>query len=104
MSYPLFLFYLFKIKGIFRRTMTRFKYINSFTEKEDHMYDDYKNLGYNYKHHILKNVISPELFANPMKDVMFRQIEKLFEFLIDSVKQIKLAYAYTYPKNATNLN
>lgn len=84
--------------------MPRFKYINSFAEKEDHMYDDYKNLGYNYKHHILKNVISPELFANPMNDVIFRQIEKLFEFLIDSVKQIKLAYAYTYPKNAINLN
>lgn len=84
--------------------MPRLNYIDSFTELEDHLYDDYKNLGYNYKHHIMKNVLSPELFGNPINDVLFRQIEKLIEQLIESVKQIKLFYAYTYPKNAKNLN
>lgn len=84
--------------------MPKFNYINSFTEKEKHMYDDYKNLGYNYKRNILKNVVSPELFGNPMNDNMFRQIERLFEYLIDAVKRIKLSYAYTYDKNDTHLN
>jgi hypothetical protein len=84
--------------------MPRFKYIDSFTENEDHLYDDYKNLGYNYEHHILKNVLSPELFGNPINDINYRQIEKIFEHLINAVKQIKLAYAFTYPKNAKNLN
>lgn len=84
--------------------MPKFKYINSFTEKEDHIHDNYKNLGYNYEHHIMKNVVSPELFGNPMNDALYRQIEKLFEQMINSVKQIKLAYAFTYPKNAKNLN
>lgn len=84
--------------------MPRFNYINSFNEKEKHMYDNYKNLGYNYKHNILKNVLSPELFGNPMNDIIFRQIEKLFENLIDAVKQIKLAFAYTYNKNDLHLN
>lgn len=84
--------------------MPRFKYIESFDEYEDHVFDEYKNLGYDYKHHIFKNVLSPEMFANPMNDINYRQIEKLFEHLIDAVKQIKLAYAYTYPKNAKNLN
>jgi len=84
--------------------MPRLKYINSFSEQELHMHDDYKNLGYNYKHHILKNVLSPELFGNPINDMLYRQIEKIFEFLIEQVKQIKLAYAYTYDKNAKNIN
>lgn len=84
--------------------MPRLKYITSFSEKEDHIYDDYKNLGYDYKHHILKNVLSPELFGNPINDILFRQIEKLFEELIQQVKQIKLSYAYTYDKNAKNIN
>lgn len=84
--------------------MPRLKYIDSFTEMEDHLYDDYKNLGYNYKHHILKNVLSQELFGNPINDVLYRQIEKLIEYLIDSVKSIKVFYAYTYHKNAKNLN
>ena len=87
-----------------KKDMPKFKYIDSFTEAEDHLYDNYTNLGYNYEHHILKNVISPELFADPMNDAIFRQIERLFEYLINSVKQIKLSYAYTYPKNAKNLN
>ena len=59
--------------------MSRLNYIKSFSEKEKHMYDDYKNLGYDYKHHILKNVLSPELFGNPVNDMLFRQIEKLIE-------------------------
>ena len=84
--------------------MPKFKYIESLTDREDHIYDDYKNLGYNYKQHILKNVLSPELFGNPINDINYRQIEKLYEHLIDAVKQIKLTYAYTYPKNAKNLN
>ncbi len=84
--------------------MPRLNYIKSFSEKEKHMYDDYKNLGYDYKHHILKNVLSPELFGNPVNDMLFRQIEKLIEELIEQVKQIKLAYAYTYDKDAKNIN
>lgn len=84
--------------------MPRLNYIKSFSEKEKHMYDDYKNLGYDYKHHILKNVLSPELFGNPINDMLFRQIEKLIEELIEQVKQIKLAYAYTYDKDAKNIN
>lgn len=84
--------------------MPRFKYINSFTEEEDHLYDNYRNLGYDYEHHILKNVISSELFANPVNDTPLRQIEKLIEELINAVKQIKLAYAYTYDKYAKNIN
>lgn len=84
--------------------MPKLNYIKSFSEKEKHMYDDYKNLGYDYKHHILKNVLSPELFGNPVNDMLFRQIEKLIEELIEQVKQIKLAYAYTYDKNAKNIN
>lgn len=84
--------------------MPRLNYIKSFSEKEKHMYDDYKNLGYDYKHHILKNVLSPELFGNPVNDMLFRQIEKLIEELIEQVKQIKLAYAYTYDKDTKNIN
>lgn len=84
--------------------MPRFKHITSFTEYEDHLFDDYKNLGYNYKQHILKNVLSQELFGNPLNDVIYRQIEKLIEYLIETVKCIKVYFAYTYDKNAKNLN
>ena len=84
--------------------MPKFKYIDKLHDAENHTYDDYKNLGYNNIHHILKNVLSPELFGNPLNDINYRQIEKLFEHLIDAVKQIKLTFAYTYPKNNKNLN
>lgn len=84
--------------------MPRFDHITSFNQKEKHMYDNYKNLGYDYKRHILKNTLSPELFGNPLNDKMFRQFERLIEYLIESVKHIKLAYAYTYDKNDTHLN
>ena len=84
--------------------MPRFKYITSFNEEENHLYDNYRNLGYNYEQHIFKNVLSPELFGNPINDILYRQLEILIEHLINAVKQIKLAYAFTYDKNAKNLN
>ena len=84
--------------------MPKLKYIDSLQETEKHLYDNFKNTGYEYHHHILRNMLSPELFGNPMNDLLFRQIEKLFECLIDMVKQIKLAYVYIYQKNAKNIN
>ena len=84
--------------------MPRFKYLTSFKDKENHIYDNYRNLGYNYKQHIFKNVLSQEIFGNPMNDNIFRQMEKLIEHLVDEVKQIKISYAFTYDKHAKNLN
>lgn len=78
----------------------KLNHINSFNDVIHHEFDEYKSLGYSYERNILKNVVSPELFSNPVNDVPYRQIERLFEFLIDKVRQIKLTYAYTLPKNS----
>lgn len=84
--------------------MSKLRHLNSFTEDIDHEYDEYKSSGYKFERNILKNVISPELFSNPVNDTPLRQIEKLFEYLIDRVRQIKLTYAYMFPKNSKLIN
>lgn len=78
----------------------KLKHLDSYKTDIDHEFDEYKSLGYAYERNILKNVISPELFSNPVNDVPYRQIERLFEYLIDKVRQIKLTYAYMLPKNS----
>ena len=85
-------------------TMSRIKNISTFRDAFKHINDDYRNQGYDYERHILQNVISPELFANPLNDTPLRQIERLIEYLINSVRQIKLTYAIAFPKNAKNIN
>lgn len=84
--------------------MPKLKHINSLNEDIDHMYDEYTSLGYNYEHNILKNVVSQELFMNPLNDTPYRQIERLIEHLINEVKQIKLAYEYALPKHSKYIN
>lgn len=84
--------------------MPRLKDITSFDEIKNHMYDDYKNLGYDYERNIIRHVVSPELMANPLNDVGLRQIERMFEFLINAVRKIKLHYAITFDKNSKLIN
>lgn len=84
--------------------MPRIKDVDSFKEYTNHMYDDYRNSGYDYEKHILQNVISPELFANPLNDTPLRQIERLVEYLINAVRMIKLTYAIALSKHSKNIN
>ena len=84
--------------------MARSNKIESFDETINHLYDEYKNQGYEYRRHILQNVVSPEMMANPVNDTPLRQIERLYEYLINSVRRIKLTYAIAFPKNSQLIN
>lgn len=84
--------------------MSKFKNIDSFDETETHFHDNYTNLGYEFDHNIMKNVLSPEMFSNPVNDTPIRQIERMIEFLVHQVKRIKLEYNFTLPKNSKKLN
>lgn len=84
--------------------MPRIKNLDSFTEYTDHMYDNTKSDGYAYERHILMNVLSPEVFGNTLNDTNYRQIERLFEYLINAVRQIKLTFAVAFPKNSKHIN
>ena len=84
--------------------MARLNKIDSFDETINHSYDEYTNQGYEYRRHILQNVVSPEMMANPVNDTPLRQIERLYEYLINSVRRIKLTYAIAFPKNSQLIN
>ena len=84
--------------------MARLNKIDSFDETINHLYDEYTNQGYEYRRHILQNVLSPEMMANPVNDTPLRQIERLYEYLINSVRRIKLTYAIAFPKNSQLIN
>lgn len=82
----------------------KLKHKDEFFYEENHVFDNYTNLGYKFEQNIMKKVLSPEMFANPMNDIPIRQIERLIEFLVNQVKRIKLEYNFTLPKNSKNLN
>ena len=84
--------------------MAHLNKIDSFDETINHLYDEYTNQGYEYRRHILQNVVSPEMMANPVNDTPLRQIERLYEYLINSVRRIKLTYAIAFPKNSQLIN
>lgn len=78
--------------------------LNNFREGVNGINDNYTSLGYHYKGNILKNVLSQEVFTNPLNDIPLRQIERLIEFLVDQVKRIKVVYAIALDKHSTNFN
>lgn len=84
--------------------MAKLHQIDSFDEIVNHVHDHYTSLGYNYERNILKNVVSPELFVNPLNDIPMRQLERLIEDLVNKVKTIKLQFAIALPKNSKLLN
>lgn len=84
--------------------MPRIKGALPLREVADHLRDKTRNKGYDYEGHILENVLSPELFGNPMNDTPLRQLERLLEYLIDKVRLIKLTYAVAFPKNSKLIN
>ncbi len=69
-----------------------------------HNKDSYKNLGFMYHGNLFKNMLSAEIFSNPTMDVMFRQLERLMERLIDSVKSIKCQFFISKDKDDINFN
>lgn len=84
--------------------MAKLKHTDSFFQEEKHFNDHFTNLGYDYERNIMKNVLSPEMFGNPVNDTPIRQLERMVEFLINQVKRIKLEYNFTLPKNSKRLN
>lgn len=84
--------------------MPRINELDTFDAIKHHLYDDYRNLGYNYEGNIMHNVLSPEIFGNPLNDIPIRQIERMVENLINAVRKIKLHYAVTYDKNSKLIN
>lgn len=76
----------------------------SFFHVCNHFRDVKKNLGHDYHGDILHRVVAKELFSNPTQDIPFRQIERLIERLIDSVKQIKLHFSITHDKDDLDIN
>lgn len=86
------------------RIMPRLKNLRSFDTKRHHIYDQYKNTGYDYEGNILRNALSPEIFANPLNDLPMSAIEGLLHELIDCARKVKLQFAISYDKDSTQLN
>lgn len=69
-----------------------------------HSQDNYKNLGFNYHGHILEKTVSKVIFENKRNKKLLKYVDIMLEYLVDSVKQIRLQYMIAHNKNDINLN
>jgi hypothetical protein len=69
-----------------------------------HIQDSRKNLGFDYHGHVLEKTMSKPIFANRKNKAMLQKVEVMVNYLIDTVKQIKLQYLISMDKNDINLN
>lgn len=70
----------------------------------NHSQDVFTNLGYDYRGKIFKNTISKVILENKTNNAILTEIQKMFVFLIDAVKQIKLQYMISLDKTDRNVN
>lgn len=69
-----------------------------------HAQDSRKNLGFDYHGHVLEKTISKVIFENKNNKAILAKVENMVNYLIDTVKQIKLQYLISMDKNDINLN
>ncbi len=79
--------------------------LKSFKHEAHHWNDNFTNLGYHYETEgILKNVLSHELFSNPVQDTPLRQVERLVVYVVNTIKQIRTQYSIAHEKDTILIN
>lgn len=76
----------------------------SYYAQAKHFNDVYLNLGYEYSGKILKQMTSPELWANTLQKPLLLKLEILINFLIEQVKYIKKTMSIAHSKETLKIN
>lgn len=84
----------------------KFKYASriSYFYQAQHINDEFKNLGYNYRGKIYKKMTSPELWANPIQTSLFGRLEGMITYLLEQAKSIKKTFSIAHSQNTININ
>ena len=69
-----------------------------------HLNDNFKNLGFQYQGKILSKTLSHQMYANPIQQYNYLQLEKMIIFLINKVKMIKKSFSIAHSKDDLNIN
>lgn len=69
-----------------------------------HSQDEYKNLGFDYHGRILEKTVSKVIFNNKKNKKLLKYADMMLNYLVDSVKQIRLQFMIAHDKNDINLN
>ena len=69
-----------------------------------HIQDDLKNTGYDWRNNLFNKSLSTYLLADPKRQGILNQIQKMMVYMIDRVSMIKKAMNYTVDKNYKYLN
>jgi hypothetical protein len=66
--------------------------------------DRLKNRGFDYEGKIFQKSMSPYLFGDPKRRSILAEYEKIFYFLVEKAKYVKIFYNYTVPKDYKPIN
>lgn len=66
--------------------------------------DIYTDLGFRYSGRIFEKTVSPVIMRNKVNSAILKKAEGIVEYLIESVKQIRLQYMFSLNKKDTRLN
>lgn len=77
---------------------------NSLYEVTKHRLDVLDNTGFDYKGKIFSRTMSPYIFNESKRASILTELEKTFQFLIDSTKNIKKQFNFTLDKHETRYN
>jgi len=76
----------------------------SYYDIAESVWDDYKNLGYQYKGMIFRNSISSLFYSDKRKVRIIDELEKMIYHLLEHVKMIKKFRNFAIKKNSHRIN
>ena len=69
----------------------------------NHLNDNIKNMGYDYRGKIYKKTTSPELWGNPLQIPFIGRLEAMMTLVLEHVKAIKKTFSIAHSKDSLNI-
>ncbi len=82
------------------------KHLNrkSYFERSESIWDNYKNLGFDYKGNLFKKSVSSLFYTDERKIGILNEFEKMMYELVEQVKTIKKFRNFAIKKDSHNIN
>lgn len=92
-----------KISNSVRSKDFRYKSRSPYYSQINHLNDNFKNLGYDYRGKLYRKSTSPELWGNPLQIPFIGRLEALMVLILENVKYIKKTFSIAHEKETLKI-
>ncbi len=89
--------------NIIKSQLGRIKTRAPYYDQINHINDNLKNLGYDYRGQLYRKTTSPELWGNPLQIPFIGRLEAMMTTVLEEAKNIKKTFSIAHSKETLNI-